>query len=142
MKTNAVRLEAGRPETQHQARSAQTVNLERLEGLAVLAASALLYAQNGSSLWLFLALLLAPDIAMLGYLRGPKTGALAYNLAHTMAFPVALALTGTLAGSSTLTALGLIWLAHIGMDRALGYGLKLETGFQDTTLGRIGRAAA
>ena len=32
-----------------------------------------------------------------------------------------------------------IWTAHIAMDRALGYGLKLPTGFTDTHLGRIGK---
>jgi hypothetical protein len=32
--------------------------------------------------------------------------------------------------------------AHIGVDRALGFGLKLPTGVRDTHLGRIGRREA
>ena len=35
--------------------------------------------------------------------------------------------------------LGLIWCAHIGFDRALGYGLKSPEGFRLTHLGKIGR---
>ena len=33
--------------------------------------------------------------------------------------------------------LGLIWLAHIGMDRAIGYGLKYPTNHKDTHLQRV-----
>jgi hypothetical protein len=33
--------------------------------------------------------------------------------------------------------MALIWLAHIGMDRMLGYGLKYSGGFKDTHLGRL-----
>jgi hypothetical protein len=38
-------------------------------------------------------------------------------------------------------SVALIWLAHIGFDRALGYGLKYKAGFGFTHLGRIGPAA-
>lgn len=38
--------------------------------------------------------------------------------------------------------LALIWFAHIGMDRALGYGLKYPSGFRETHLGRIGAPRA
>ncbi|KKB35215.1 hypothetical protein QY97_01956 [Bacillus thermotolerans] len=34
-------------------------------------------------------------------------------------------------------AVGLIWSAHIGMDRAIGYGLKYSTHFKDTHLNRV-----
>jgi hypothetical protein len=36
-------------------------------------------------------------------------------------------------------SLGLIWCAHIGLDRAIGYGLKYGASFGHTRLGRIGR---
>ena len=36
-------------------------------------------------------------------------------------------------------AAGLVWLAHIGMDRLLGYGLKYDDHFQHTHLGLIGK---
>lgn len=38
--------------------------------------------------------------------------------------------------------LALIHLAHIGFDRALGYGLKYGTAFGDTHLCRIGGGAS
>ncbi|MDD9911252.1 MAG: DUF4260 family protein, partial [Ahrensia sp.] len=36
-------------------------------------------------------------------------------------------------------AIALIWAAHISGDRALGYGLKYESNFKHTHLGKIGR---
>jgi hypothetical protein len=111
----------------------------RLEGLAVLAASALAYRHLDASWVRFAVLFLAPDLSMLGYLAGPRAGAALYNAAHSYVGPL-VALTAALGASRPeLVALGLIWTAHIGFDRMLGYGLKLPTGFQDTHLGRIGR---
>jgi hypothetical protein len=34
----------------------------------------------------------------------------------------------------TVLALSLIWIAHIGFDRMLGFGLKYPTVFKDTHL--------
>jgi hypothetical protein len=76
---------------------------------------------------------------MLGYLAGPRAGAAAYNAAHMTAGPLALGAAGLLANLPALAPLAAIWLAHIGLDRALGYGLKYAAGFRDTHLGRIGR---
>jgi hypothetical protein len=113
--------------------------LLRLEGFATFAAAVAFYAQAGFS-WPVAALFfLAPDLAMLAYLAGPRAGAIAYNLAHTYALALALTLAGFLAGVPAAAAGGLIWIAHIGFDRALGYGLKYSSGFGDTHLGRIGR---
>jgi hypothetical protein len=111
--------------------------LLHLEGLAVLVAAIALYFDAGYG-WLALVLLfLAPDLSMLGYLGGPRLGALAYDVVHTYALPVALALAGVLAEAGLATQLGLIWLAHLGLDRLLGYGLKYPTGFKDTHLQRV-----
>ena len=111
----------------------------RLEGAAAFAAAVALYAHAGFSWPLFALLILAPDLAMLPYLIGPRAGAAAYNLAHTYALSVPLALAGYWLASPIALALGLIWTTHIGMDRMLGYGLKYASGFADTHLGRIGR---
>jgi TctA family transporter len=111
----------------------------RLEGAAALAAAIALYAHGDFSWPLFAILLLAPDLAMLAYLTGPRAGAAAYNLVHTYALALPLALAGYLVASPIACALGLIWIAHIGMDRMFGYGLKYASGFSDTHLGRIGR---
>jgi len=115
------------------------IPLQRLEGLALLAASSILFAWSGQSWWWFGLLLLAPDLFMVGYLGGPRLGAATYNFGHAMIWPLALLTTGIVGDRRGLVAVGSIWLAHIGMDRALGYGLKHSDSFQNTHLGIIGR---
>lgn len=111
--------------------------LLRVEGATVLAGSALLYWLNGGSWWLFALLLLAPDASMLGYLGGPRIGAVIYNAFHSYPLPALLAAFGLLGGSPLAVSLALVWFAHIGMDRMVGYGLKYPTDFKDTHLGRV-----
>ena len=111
--------------------------LLHVEGLAVAAAAIVLYFHAGYPWWLLLALVLAPDVSMVGYAAGPTVGAAAYDAAHTYAFPVVLAAVGLVVDSRTAVELGLIWLAHIGVDRAVGYGLKYPAGFKDTHLQRV-----
>jgi hypothetical protein len=111
--------------------------LLHLEGLAVAAGSLVLYFDAGFGWVLLLVLILAPDLSMLGYLGGPRLGSLAYDLVHTYAGPVALGVVGVLGGYETALQIALIWLAHIGLDRLLGYGLKYPTGFKDTHLQRV-----
>jgi hypothetical protein len=105
--------------------------------LAILAIG--LYWQSGASWWLFAALILVPDISFVGYLGGPRTGATVYNAAHSWIGPVVAGVAGWLAQEPFAVTIALVWAAHIGIDRALGYGLKHESGFADTHLGRIGR---
>ncbi len=112
----------------------------RLEGAAVLVAAVALHAHAGFSWIALVVLFLAPDLSMLAYLVGPRAGALFYNLVHTYALALPLALAGFAFGSPVASALALILIAHIGFDRMLGYGLKYASGFSDTHLSRIGRA--
>ena len=118
---------------------ADAVLLQRLEGLAALALGVVAYSWLGQSWWVFALLFLAPDLTMLGYLGSARLGALTYNLGHTYATPAILALAGLALGPLAY-GLAAIWVAHIGFDRLLGYGLKLETGFEQTHLGPIGKA--
>lgn len=111
----------------------------RLEGAALLGASIFLYARYGRGWVLFALLILAPDLSMIGYAGGPFAGAVTYNVFHTTVLPIVLAVFGIASGSTVLLSVALVWLAHIGMDRSLGYGLKRTTGFHETHLGRIGR---
>jgi hypothetical protein len=111
--------------------------LLRIEGLLLFGAAIALYVDGGFSGLAFALLILTPDLAMLGYLAGPRAGAIAYDIAHFEALPLALGAVGVLADSSVAVQLALIWLAHIGIDRALGYGLKYESGFKDTHLQRV-----
>jgi uncharacterized protein DUF4260 len=109
----------------------------RLEGLAAVALSAVFYARTGASWWLFAALWLTPDLSMLGYLGGPKLGARIYNAIHSYVTPATLAVTALLLQSPALLPYALIWMNHIGVDRAMGYGLKYPQGFKFTHLGKL-----
>jgi hypothetical protein len=117
-----------------------TAAILRLEGLLEFIVAIALYIHLGANGWVFAALLLAPDLAMLGYLVNPRVGALTYNLAHTTTLPLALGILAFLGGASSLVPFALIWLAHIGMDRAIGYGLKDASSFKSTHLGSLERS--
>ena len=111
----------------------------RVESLAIFVGGVALWlAMNGNPLWL-LPLLLAPDLSMLGYLGGPRLGAVTYNAVHNLVVAVLLLAIGWFAAIAPLALAGALIAAHVGMDRTLGYGLKLPTDFRDTHLGRIGR---
>jgi hypothetical protein len=112
--------------------------LLRTEGAALFALAFVLYWQFGASWILFVVLLLAPDVGMLGYINGNRVGAVVYDMFHTYLPPAVLAIVGILTEARFFYPLGLVWFAHIGMDRALGYGLKYPTGFRHTHLGWIG----
>jgi hypothetical protein len=112
--------------------------LLRLEGLAVFLVSVGIYSQYGASWWLFAGVFLLPDVTMAGYLVNERVGAWAYNVAHTYVTPLLVAGAAFGFRASLLGSITLIWIAHIGLDRTLGFGLKRPTGFKDTHLGRIG----
>ena len=114
--------------------------LLRLEGLTLLGGMILLYTVGGGSWWLFVILFLAPDLSFAAYLAGPKVGAVVYNGAHSYVAPMALMATGFGMNWPLALSIAMIWLAHIGMDRAVGYGLKYFAGFGFTHLGLIGPA--
>ncbi len=86
---------------------------------------------------LFFLLFLWPDLFMLGYLANARLGAALYNLAHTEAFPLLLGAAAVFEDWRKVLSFALIWLAHIGFDRLLGYGLKYPTFFKDTHLQRV-----
>ena len=115
--------------------------LLRLEGLALFMGMTLLYAVWDGSWWIYAILFLVPDLSFLGYLAGPRVGAFFYNAAHSYLAPMALMTAGFALASPLALSIATIWLAHIGFDRALGYGLKYSAGFGFTHLGRIGRNA-
>jgi hypothetical protein len=114
--------------------------LLRIEGAALALAALYAYHRVGASWWLFAALILVPDVSFAGYLVNTRTGAIAYNAMHVTLGPLILAALGFLLPSFDLIAVALIWAAHVGVDRALGYGLKYGAGFGLTHLGRIGGA--
>ena len=111
--------------------------LLHFEGAAVLLVASYLYYHTEASWRLFAALFLVPDLSMFGYLINRKVGAIFYNLAHTYTAPLLAWLILLIIQQSPLYWLVLIWFAHIGWDRLLGYGLKYETAFKDTHLQRV-----
>ena len=115
--------------------------LLRSEGVALLALAAILYGRYGRSWWLFVALLPAPDLGLLGNLWSRRAGAVAHDLTHTYLPPVALGAVGVLTSSGLAVALALVWFAHIGMDRALGLGLRYPDGSGCTHLRASRRAS-
>ncbi len=125
------------PGAEPQAWLARPGTLLRIEGGALLAMSVLLYWMSGGSWVLFALLILVPDVSALGYLLGARVGAAWYNAFHAYALPSGLAAFGMLGGSSLGVSVALIWFAHIGMDRLVGYGLKYASGLKDTHLDRV-----
>lgn len=109
--------------------------LLRIENAALFMLALYLYFIHYNFSWvLFLLLLLAPDISMIGYLFGSKAGAFVYNSIHHFALPSILFILSDVFHNETLTLLSLILFAHIFMDRAVGYGLKYTDRFKHTHL--------
>mgnify|MGYP000897046177 FL=1 len=113
--------------------------LLRAEGAAVAIAMAIVVWRVDPQLWIVAVGLLAPDVAIAGYLLGPRIGALLYNAAHAYLGPAALAGAWLISDEPAFAAVAALWALHIGVDRMLGFGLKHPAGFGDTHLGRIGR---
>lgn len=99
------------------------------------------FAAPGGPWWAWVLALLLPDVGMAGYALGRRIGAVSYNVLHLYAVPFLVMMAGVGFGSTVAIAGGGLWLAHIGFDRAVGYGLRLDSGFRDTHLGRIGQDA-
>jgi hypothetical protein len=114
--------------------------LLRVEGLAVFALATFAYSFTGQSWWIYLVLFLFPDLAFFAYLAGNRPGAIVYNGLHSYIGPALVGFAGYRTGQSVELAVALIWTAHIGFDRMLGYGLKYATAFGSTHLGRMGAA--
>ena len=111
----------------------------RLEGLALFIGMTLLYYIWDGDWWVYGLLFFVPDLSFAAYLSGPRFGALVYNAVHSYLAPVTM-MTGAFATAEPLIlSIAMIWLAHIGFDRALGYGLKYASGFGFTHMGRIGK---
>lgn len=118
---------------------ASAVLWQRSEGALVFLAGLVVTATAGVDWWVALPVFFAPDLSFLAYLAGPRVGAAVYNAVHIYGFGAGVLAIGMVSGLPWLVVPGALWLAHSGFDRMLGYGLKLDSGFQDTHLGRIGR---
>jgi len=115
--------------------------LLRIEGLTLFVGMTLLYGVWGGSWWIYAILFFVPDLSFLGYLAGPRVGALAYNAMHTYMPSLILAVFGFALALPLTLSIAMIWMAHIGIDRALRFGRKYDAGSGFTHLGRIGKTA-
>lgn len=111
--------------------------LLHVEGAFVFVLAVYFYRAGHFSWRPFALLFLAPDLFMLGYFINGNWGAAIYNLVHTLSGPIILLLLGYRAALPQLASLALIWLAHIGFDRMLGFGLKYPTQFNDIHLQHV-----
>jgi hypothetical protein len=113
--------------------------LLRLEGLAIFLFSLMAYEFMGFPWGFFILVFLVPDLSLFAYFHSAKVGAIAYNIMHSYVLPLMLFAYGFFVSSSEVDRVAIIWIAHIGFDRALGYGLKYSRGFRYTHFGKIGR---
>jgi hypothetical protein len=111
----------------------------RLEGLGLFIGMTLLYYVWDGDWLVYAVLFFMPDLSFATYLSGPRFGAMVCNAAHSYLAPMAMMTTGFATASPLVLSIAMIWLAHIGFDRTLGYGLKYATGFGFTHMGRIGK---
>jgi len=109
----------------------------KLEELAMFGLGIYLFSLLPYAWWWFLVLILAPDIGMIGYLFGSKTGAIVYNLFHHKAIAIVIYVLGVYLSMPLLQLIGVILFAHAAFDRILGYGLKYNKGFKFTHLGAL-----
>ncbi|PGK51537.1 hypothetical protein CN918_27485 [Priestia megaterium] len=108
-----------------------------IESLVIFLGMICLYYHFELNWWVFLIFLLAPDLAMFGYTINKKTGAIIYNLFHTYSLSLLLLGYALITQSHLFLTIGLIWTAHIAMDRIVGYGLKYVSDFKDTHLQKL-----
>lgn len=112
-------------------------NLIRLENICVFISVVSVYFIFGFSLWIFLLFLLVPDVSMVGYAINKDIGSKVYNLGHTYVIPIIITLLYLVTNEEVLLQISLIWLAHISMDRSIGYGLKYPSAFDKTTIQKV-----
>jgi hypothetical protein len=108
-----------------------------LESVVIFLGSFLIYLLLGGNWIIFLVLLFSPDIFMVGYLKNSRIGSIIYNIGNVYAWAIVSIIIGILIDFNLLILFSLIWMAHIIMDRAMGYGLKYPSDFEDTHMQRI-----
>ena len=107
----------------------------KYEELAMFGLAVFLFSETSYIWWLFPALILLPDIGMIGYLVNTKIGAITYNLFHHKGIAIMTFITGYYFAMDWMVLTGIILFGHASLDRIFGYGLKYEDHFKHTHLG-------
>lgn len=113
--------------------------LLRAEGLAIFAFALMAYNFLGYDWGFFILAFFVPDLALFAYFHNRTTGAVCYNITHSYILPLMLFAYGFMVSSSDADRIATVWIAHVGFDRALGFGLKYARGFRHTHFGKLGR---
>ena len=111
--------------------------LLHLEGLIVLVGALIFYTVLDGSWLLFIILFLAPDLSFLAYFACRKTGEIVYNIFHTCLIPFVLFIVAMIYDQPLGMQIAVVWFAHIGADRVMGYGLKYSRGFKTSHLKKV-----
>lgn len=93
-----------------------------------------LFSRLEISWWWFPALLLLPDISMIGYVFNSRIGAINYNIVHHRAVSISIYIIGSILHSPLIQLIGIILFAHSTLDRVFNYGLKYSDNFKHTHL--------
>lgn len=112
-------------------------SLLKLEYVAILVLSLLLFSQLDYQWWMYVLFFLVPDIGMVGYVVNTKVGAFTYNFTHHYATAVACLLVGFTFSIPVVIFAGTILLGHSAFDRLLGYGLKYSDSFKHTHINHL-----
>ncbi|WP_420317356.1 DUF4260 domain-containing protein [Ekhidna sp.] len=112
-------------------------NLIRLEELVMFLLSIYLFSFLDYAWWIYLLLILTPDIGMLGYLINAQVGALTYNMFHHKGIALFIGFMGLWWSIPELQLASIILFGHASMDRIFGYGLKFSDNFKHTHLGDL-----
>lgn len=113
--------------------------LLKLEEIGMFLLSIVLFSFTDYSWWVFLLLILLPDVSMIGYVLNTKIGAIFYNFFHHKAVAVMVLSVGLYIDVDWLILSGVILFGHASMDRIFGYGLKYSDSFHHTHQGWIGK---
>jgi hypothetical protein len=116
-----------------------SVLFQRLEASALFIAMMTAYTLRHYSWAEFIIIFILIDTSIIGYAHNKRTGAIIYNLAHSLIMPLALSALSEAMYGTLLSPLAVAWIGHIALDRALGFGLKNVEGFHHTHLGHLGR---
>jgi hypothetical protein len=120
-------------ESQKSRRASNTRIFLILESTVIFLGSLLIYLFIGGNWIIFIILLFSPDI----FIKNSRIGSIIYNIGHIHVWAIILILIGILIDLDILILLGLIWISHISIDRAMGYGLKYPSDFKDTHMQKI-----
>jgi|SRR5690606_8480418 len=110
-------------------------NFLKLEEATLFLLCIFLFSLLNFDWWWFPVLLLVPDIGMIGYAIDSKIGAFSYNILHNRVVASLVAMYSLTSDNQYWQLVAIILLAHISLDRALGFGLKYKDSFNNTHLG-------